>query len=132
MNVRVDVLYNYLPVRISACLDWLSLLALGIFFALLTFYCFEVTSTSMLRHATANTPLNTPLWIPQTMWFLGFVWMSVVLALLFLRASYALVTGDISTLKKLCGARHVEEDAQAEVSYGEKIIAQSTIVRSAS
>ena len=30
-NVRVDVVYQYLPVRVSAVLDWIALVALGVF-----------------------------------------------------------------------------------------------------
>ncbi|MEH0072355.1 TRAP transporter small permease [Pannonibacter sp. Pt2-lr] len=36
-NVRVDVLYQYLPVRVSALLDWLSLVCMGVFIGYLTF-----------------------------------------------------------------------------------------------
>ena len=46
----------------------------------------------------------------------------VVLALMLLRASTALVTGDIATLKALCGVRSAEEEAQEEADAGERLI----------
>ena len=121
-NVRVDALYQLLPVRISAALDWLSLVTLGVFMVFLTYYASFVVDTSWMQNSAANTPLATPLWIPQGLWLLGLVWMCLVLALMLVRASVALVTGDIATIKKLCGVRSAEEEALEEAETGERLI----------
>jgi len=73
-----------------------------------------------VRDAAANTTLGTPLWIPQSLWALGLVWMSVVLVLMLIRASAALVTGDIPLVKALCGQRSTEEEAKEEAVAGER------------
>ena len=70
-NVRVDVLYQFLPVRLSAVLDWLSLVALAVFMVFLTYYAYDMVQTSWAQKSAANTPLATPLWIPQGLWLLG-------------------------------------------------------------
>ncbi len=121
-NVRVDALYQLLPVRISAMLDWLSLVALGVFMVFLTYYASFVVDTSWVQNSAANTPLATPLWIPQGLWFLGLAWMCLVLALMLVRASVAMVTGDITAIKDLCGVRSVEEEAQEEAEIGERLV----------
>ncbi|HWI82625.1 TRAP transporter small permease [Ramlibacter sp.] len=121
-NVRVDALYLHLPVRVSAVLDWLSLVALGVFMVFLTYYAFAVAQTSWERHAAANTPLATPLWIPQTLWVMGLAWMCLVLALMLIRASVALVTGDIALVKELCGVRSTQEEAEEEAIAGERLV----------
>jgi len=121
-NVRVDALYQLLPVRISAMLDWLSLVTLGVFMVFLTYYASFVVDTSWVQNSAANTPLATPLWIPQGLWFFGLVWMCLVLALMLVRASVALVTGDITAIKDLCGVRSVEEEAQEEAEIGERLV----------
>ena len=121
-NVRVDALYQLLPVRVSAVLDWLSLVALGVFMVFLTYYASFVVDTSWTQSSAANTPLATPLWIPQGLWFLGLVWMCLVLALMLVRASVALVTGDITAIKSLCGVRSAEEEAKEEAETGERLI----------
>jgi len=122
-NVRVDVLYERLPVRLAAVLDWVALVALGVFMVYLTRYAWGVAATSWVQDSAANTPLATPLWIPQGLWFAGLAWMCVVLALMLLRASLLLVTGDLQALRALCGARSAQEEAQAEAAAGERIIA---------
>ena len=121
-NVRVDALYQRLPVRVSAVLDWLSLVALGVFMVFLTYYASFVVDTSWTQSSAANTPLATPLWIPQGLWFLGLVWMCLVLALMLVRASVALVTGDIPTIKGLCGVRSAEEEAEEEAETGARLV----------
>ena len=75
-----------------------------------------------MQNSAANTPLATPLWIQQGLWALGLFWMCLVLALMLLRASTALVTGDIASLKALCGVRSAEEEAQEEADAGERLI----------
>ena len=121
-NVRVDALYQRFPVRVSAVLDWLSLVALGVFMVFLTYYASFVVDTSWTQSSAANTPLATPLWIPQGLWFLGLVWMCLVLSLMLVRASVALVTGDITAIKDLCGVRSAEEEAQEEAEMGARLV----------
>ncbi|MEO7114868.1 MAG: TRAP transporter small permease subunit [Caldimonas sp.] len=122
INVRVDVLYRLLPVRLTALLDWLAVVAMGVFVGYVTYYGVRVAETSWTRDAMANTTLGTPLWIPQGLWALGLVWMSIVLLLMLVRASIALVTGDIPLVKALCGQRTTEEEAREEAAAGERLV----------
>jgi TRAP-type C4-dicarboxylate transport system permease small subunit len=121
-NVRVDVIYQYLPVRISAVLDWLSLVSLGIFIGFVTYYGYGVVAESVANNSQANTPLGTPLAIPQGLWFAGLVFMCIILSLMLIRASVALVTGDIDTVKAICGVRSTQEEAEEEAAAGERLI----------
>ncbi|THU03695.1 TRAP transporter small permease [Lampropedia puyangensis] len=121
-NVRVDVLYQYLPVRLSALVDWISLVGLGIFMAFLTFYAKDMVLASFTQGSTANSIMATPLWIPQGLWLIGLLWMCIVLALMLIRASVALVTGDIRTLKEVCGVRSAQEEAEEEAANGERMV----------
>ena len=122
-HVRVDLLYQKLPVRLSALLDWLSLVMLGVFMAYLTYFSYDVVAGSISQNSHANTPLGTPLAIPQGLWFAGLVFMCIVLALMLLRASVALVTGDIVAIKSMAGIRSAQEEAEEEAAAGERLIA---------
>ncbi len=121
-NVRVDVLYQLLPVKAAALLDWLSVVALGVFMVFLTWYAKDVVSASWLQNSTANSTMATPLWIPQGLWFIGLLWMCVVLTLMLARSSYLLVTGDLAALQALCGVRSAQEEAEEEAANGERLI----------
>jgi TRAP-type C4-dicarboxylate transport system permease small subunit len=121
-HVRVDFVYQHLPVRVAAVLDWVALVALGVFMAVFTWYAYDVLHTSLVQRSTANTPLATPLWIPHGLWVAGLAWMCVVLALMLARASAALVTGDLATLRAICGVRTSQQEADEEAAAGERII----------
>lgn len=99
-NVRVDVLYQKLPVKLAAFLDWLSVVALGVFMVFLTYYAWDVLAASWIQNSTANSTMATPLWIPQGLWFIGLTWMCIVMTLMLARSSYLLVTGDIGALQR--------------------------------
>lgn len=122
VNVRVDVLYRLLPVRVTALLDWFAVVVMGVFVGYLSYYGVQVAQTSWVRSAAASTTLGTPLWIPQSLWAVGLLWMSVVLVLMLIRASVALVTGDIPLVKALCGQRSSEEEAKEEAEAGERLL----------
>lgn len=121
-NVRIDVLYQYLPVRLTAFLDWLALVALGVFAVYLAYYGSQVAMLSWEQGSAANTPLGTPLWIPQTLWAVGLIWFVAVLLLMLVRASVALVTGDMSTVKTLAGMKTAVEEADEGAAEGERLI----------
>lgn len=121
-NVRVDALYQLFPARITAVLDWIALVALGVFMVYLTYFAYFVVETSWIQKSAANTPMATPLWIPQGLWLLGLAWMCVVLTLMLTRASVALVTGKVHIVKEICGVRSIEEEAKEEAEAGERLI----------
>lgn len=88
----------------------------------LTYFASFVVETSWIQQSAANTPLATPLWIPQGLWLLGLMWMCLVLTLMLLRASTALVTGKVHLIKEICGVRSIEEEAKEEAEAGERLI----------
>jgi hypothetical protein len=48
--------------------------------------------------------------------------MCVILAMMLLRASVALVTGDIETVKAIAGVRSTQEEAEEEAAAGERMV----------
>jgi hypothetical protein len=64
-----------------------------------------------------------PLWIPQGLWFLGLALFFATVAMLTLRTALALVSGDLATVRKLAGARSIQEEAADEAAYGRTLAA---------
>lgn len=81
-HVRIDVATARLPLPGRAGLDLLALLVTAVVAGIVTVYAWRVLARSIQRNATANSPLETPLWIPQSVWFAGWVWLTAVAALL--------------------------------------------------
>ncbi len=116
-NVRVDALYSLLPPRFCALLDIAALIALGVFAGMLTWHAALVLQTSVSFAARATTPLQTPLWIPQSLWVAGLALFMLTLVPLLLRAALALFHGDLATVRRLAGARSIEENAATEIAH---------------
>ncbi|NYT82236.1 TRAP transporter small permease [Alcaligenaceae bacterium] len=121
-NIRIDALYQLLPARVCALLDWVALVGLAVFAIYLTWYASDVAALSWERNATANTVMATPLWIPQFLWVIGLIWLCIVLALMLVRSSIALVTGDIETVRAICGIRSTQEEAAEEAEAGVRMV----------
>jgi len=58
--------------------------------------------------------LETPLAVPQAVWFAGFVVFLFVAAIYLARAIVAFIKGDLRTVTELLGARSVEEEIEVE------------------
>ena len=116
-NVRVDALYIHLPQAACAVLDLAAMLSLGVFVGLLTWQAWVVLDTSLAFDAHATTPLQTPLWIPQLLWLAGLALFAFTWTPLFLRSLGALIRGDLADVRRLVGARSIEEDAAAEIAH---------------
>jgi TRAP-type mannitol/chloroaromatic compound transport system permease small subunit len=114
-HIRIDSLYLLLPVRVCAALDVLSLAAMLLLACVLTWYGWEVFHQSFQLGSRALTPLATPLEYPQFLWVFGLGFFVIVIALLLVRASYALVTGDIGTVQRIAGSRTSEQELEAEL-----------------
>jgi TRAP-type mannitol/chloroaromatic compound transport system permease small subunit len=116
-NVRVDALYARLPERVAAALDLLALVSLLVFVGYLTWRASLVLQDSLLFSARATTPLATPLWIPQSLWLVGFGLFLFTIVPLIAAVALALVRGDRTTIRRLAGARTLEEEAAEEKSH---------------
>lgn len=115
-NVRIDALYMHLPLRLCALLDFLAVLALGSFAAVLARYGYEVMAFSWSLGARSNSSLQVPLWLPQLAWWAGLVLYVATLALLLLRSARLLLGGRFGELHELLGARTAEEEAADEAT----------------
>jgi TRAP-type C4-dicarboxylate transport system permease small subunit len=72
-HTRIDVLLFRLPARAQAALKLLSYLALGLGAAFMAYMAWRTLSDSLLFGSVSSTPLQTPLWIPQSLWVGGLV-----------------------------------------------------------
>lgn len=115
-NIRVDALYKHLPRSAKAMLDVLALIALAGFMAVVAFYAFEVLSTSVRFASRANTPLQTPLWIPQVIWFGGLVFFLLSIFLVTLKALLLFVRGRFPEIDRIAGLPSASEEAEEELA----------------
>lgn len=81
-HVRIDLLRIKLPAFGRAILDCFALWTLAATALYVAFQGWHVLERSIRLGSTANTPLETPLWIPQTIWWSGWAWFALSASIL--------------------------------------------------
>ncbi|MEM9146018.1 MAG: TRAP transporter small permease [Pseudomonadota bacterium] len=113
-NIRIDVAYLMAGQRMRAWLDLLGLGLLGLYIWLLTRSAWTVVEESWLFNYTAQTPMATPLWIPQSIWFGGLAFMLLCLGFLLLRTAIHMVERDWAAVNAIAGVRSIEQEIKDE------------------
>lgn len=76
-HVRIDLLYMKLPAPGRAWLDIVAMASVAFVAVLVAYYAYDVLGKSLARGSRSNTPLAIQLWIPQAIWFAGWVWLAL-------------------------------------------------------
>lgn len=113
-HIRIDALYLTLPASVRSLLDLIAMLSLALFCVLIVGAAFEVTLLSYTGGATANTPLGTPVWIPQLLWLIGLAWFGIAIVLVSVRVLFALLSGNIEEVQKIAGSSTLDEQVDEE------------------
>lgn len=109
-HVRIDIIRHRTGPRIRAVLDVLALLALGALALVMAYYVWATVETSWSLGARENTPLGTPLIIPQGFWLLGLCWFAIVCVEQIVLALSAVVRGDLGALAAIAAPSGVDEE----------------------
>ena len=115
-HMRVTLLFPYVPASVQSLLNVLATLSL----AAMAGFCawrgmFEVLDV-LTSGKRSNTPLSTPLWIPQTVWFVGMVLFAagaIVMAL----HSAALLLRDRTRLNRTYGPPSLAEEISSQIAH---------------
>jgi TRAP-type C4-dicarboxylate transport system permease small subunit len=113
-HVRIDLLRGRAPQPARALLDLLALATLAGVALLVAWKGWDVLARTLQNGSRANTPLETPLWIPQTLWWSGWVWFALAATALWIAAALMLLRGETEAVDAAIGAR--DETASEEGS----------------
>jgi TRAP-type C4-dicarboxylate transport system permease small subunit len=113
-HVRIDALYNLLPLWLRSILDALGLGLLLLYIAYLTHKAIDVFLTSWQRDSVSITTLAVPLWLPQLLWVAGLCWFVVTLAFLLLYVLLSLVMRNFATIQNVAGTMSVVQQIEEE------------------
>lgn len=111
-HVRVDVLRKPFSPTGRCLLDILALLSLTALAFVLAYFTWQTAATSWALGARENTPLATPLAIPQGLWFLGISWFALVAAEQAVTAVWAFIRGRLAEVARIAGPVGAEEELE--------------------
>lgn len=106
-HVRIDVAYQRAGARLRAWLDLAGLLAMGLLVAVLSWRAWLTLDESLLFDARARTALQTPLWIPQSLWLAGLLYFLLCLAFLAVYVLVLILRGQTDRVAEVAGIPHV-------------------------
>ncbi len=109
-HIRIDIMYSHLPLAGRSFLDITAHLLLGIYIVTLSYYAFFVVKTSIIKHSAANTPLATPLWIPQGIWFIGLLWFGFTIFIILAGTIYHRLNNEHNEANRLSGISTLDEE----------------------
>ncbi len=118
-HIRIDVLHRQMSRRVRTGLDLLAMSSLVAFMTLLAWHAAAVLRNSIKLGATSNTPISTPLWIPQSLWLIGLVGFWLVSLYVLFRVVRSYARGELGDVERLGGIGGFREELEDELSRTE-------------
>jgi TRAP-type C4-dicarboxylate transport system permease small subunit len=112
-HTRIDVILGWLPKSFQPVLHFTAFASLAGFAVFMAWRAMVTLGESIEYESIATTPLETPLWIPQSIWVLGLVIFAILSAALALHAGYLLFRCPAAVLDYY-GPRTVKDEIKEE------------------
>ena len=113
-HTRIDFLVSRLPVPARAALNFGAMLTLATLAVFALYRGWNVLSESIEFQSTATTPLQTPMWLPQSMWLVGYALFATISVYLAAHCAWLLLKGRNAELNQLYGPQTLEEEIESE------------------
>ncbi|AGN82982.1 MULTISPECIES: TRAP transporter small permease [Pseudomonas] len=111
-HIRVDILYARLGLKPRVALDLFALACMAALASTLVFHAWHVLWDSIEYRSVSNTPLQVPQWIPQSLWFAGYLFFALTLLNLALVSLGHLLRGRWGAVSALIGINTVEQEIE--------------------
>jgi TRAP-type C4-dicarboxylate transport system permease small subunit len=111
---RIEIFFRFFPAALRDFLHVLAQIAMAGFAAFMAWHAWGELQTTLRFGAITNTPLQTPLWVPQGVWVIGMIFFAVTAFLATIHALVLLFTHRTS-IERRYGAPTVEEEVSQYV-----------------
>ncbi len=105
-HVRIDLLRAKAAPAGRALFDAIAILSLAGTAVVIAYRVWPVLAKTLKSGATANTPLETPLWIPQSLWFAGWAWFAVSAVVIAIAVILYVVQAKFDDVDEVAGVRN--------------------------
>lgn len=102
-HVRIEILRGRMARWGRAVIDLLAMLTTASVVSLIAWRAWPVLERSIQNNSRANTVLETPLWIPQSLWFAGWLWFATMAVAVSLISIVLLLQGRLRQLESTIG-----------------------------
>ncbi|WP_232820715.1 TRAP transporter small permease [Thalassobius sp. I31.1] len=102
-HVRIDIIRSKANTGARAVFDCISITALAGTALFIAVKAWPVLEKSIRFNSTANTTMETPLWIPQSLWLMGWGWFAFTSSILAVGALWSLIRRDFDAVETAVG-----------------------------
>ena len=102
-HIRIDLLYQWLPLGLRAWLDAFALICLAAMAGGMAWQGWRVVAASLRLGARPNSTLDIPLAGPQAIWATGLTWFALVAVVLSAMAMAGLLRGRVAAVHASAG-----------------------------
>ncbi|WP_138466624.1 TRAP transporter small permease subunit [Poseidonocella sp. HB161398] len=102
-HVRIDYIRQKLAEPGRVLMDLFAMVVTNATVILIAVKCWPVLEKTLKRGSTANTVLETPMWIPQGIWFAGWIWFAATATLVTLAGIAFFLDGRRDALDRAIG-----------------------------
>jgi TRAP-type mannitol/chloroaromatic compound transport system permease small subunit len=113
-HTRIDFLVSKMPERARSVLNMLAMVTLAGMVVFAVSRGWVVLSESIEFQSHSTTPLQTPMWVPQSMWLTGWALFAVVAVTMAVHSLALLLRGRHAELNKAYGPQTLEEEIESE------------------
>lgn len=129
-NVRIDVLYTLATPKVRAFVDLLAMLAMLCFVALLSESVWQLLQRSWVNNSKSIGVVIIPLWIPQSLWVLGYLLLSLTALFLTVYAVVGLSRRNWGHVIRIIGIPSVEETIHEETHIDDLPVGREAVRKS--
>ena len=113
-HTRIDFLIGKLPPVMRSSMNVLAMVTLAAMAAFATWRGWAVLSESLEFQSRATTPLQTPLWIPQSLWLVGWALFAAIAALMASDSLWLALRGRADEVNATYGPQSLDEEIESE------------------
>lgn len=113
-HTRIDFLVGKLPPRARSVLNVLAIVTLAGMAVFAVLRGWVVLSESIEFQSRSTTPLQTPIWIPQSLWLLGWALFCIATLAMAVHAVALLLRGRHAEINTVYGPQTLDEEIEAE------------------
>lgn len=113
-HTRIDFLVNKLSLRGRTVMNVLAIVTLAGMATFATWRGWAVLSESIEFQSRATTPLQTPMWIPQSLWLAGWALFAALALLMAGHSVWLALRGRMNEVDAAYGPQTLDEEIEAE------------------
>jgi len=105
-HVRIDLLRARCASLGQALFDAIAILSLAGVAIVVAYRVWPVLTKTITHNSTANSTLETPLWIPQSLWLAGWMWFALSSTIIAVGVLIYVCNGEFEEVNDIAGMRN--------------------------